>query len=137
MILEKDYEETNIELLVSIVNDIIEQNGYDAEEEGIGYINNYGHCRLLTPQCEPIEETLRWVLNGCKGRTKPTIEELVHKCKLEYKNKCMKFAWKYWCMIYDYFEDKPFEELHKVMEQFTNEEVYAITDYGKKSKGYA
>lgn len=64
--------------------------------------------------------------------------ELVIKAKKAFEKKEMNKAWYYWQMIYDELEgNENVHELHKAMELFSNEEVYGITDYGKRINGYA
>lgn len=63
------------------------------------------------------------------------MDELVKKCKAEYKNKNLKSAWNFWCRIYDKFE-KDTKGLFTQMSFFTNDEVYDITNYGKQINGY-
>lgn len=72
-------------------------------------------------------------------------QELVDKCKSAYANKDLKLAWELWEKLntivdkletIDIADDKGkkavWEEYHSYMGQFTNEEVYGITDYGKQ-----
>lgn len=75
-----------------------------------------------------------------------TYQELVDKCKNAYKNHDLKNAYQYWCDIhnklfnnldkYDKYDDKNrnkcYEEFYKYEKQFTDQEVYDITDYGKE-----
>lgn len=68
------------------------------------------------------------------------ILEMVINAKKAYKENDLKRAWKYWCKLYDTLNtdsEKNLREYHQSMELFTNEEVYDITDYGKKINGYA
>lgn len=66
------------------------------------------------------------------------ILELVVKAKKAFANNDLNEAYKAWSEIYDKSEGVNYMfELHKVMELFSNEEVYGITDYGKKLNGYA
>lgn len=71
-------------------------------------------------------------------------QELINKCKEAYKQINLEKAWKYWVEIYDKasskFEKceensnefyKAYEEFQNYMRQFTDDEVYTITDYGK------
>ena len=47
-------------------------------------------------------------------------------------------AYKAWSEIYEKLEGVNYMfELHRAMGLFSNEEVYGITDYGKKLNGYA
>ena len=73
-------------------------------------------------------------------------QELVDKCKKAYKKHDLHMAYKYWCDIHeillnklDKFDEydeenryKCYDEFHKYIEQFTSDEVYDITDYGKE-----
>ena len=73
-------------------------------------------------------------------------QELVNKCKQAYKDKNLRNAWKYWEEIYnisdkkldnlDLTDDKQrldvLKECQKYINQFTDDEVYEITNYGKK-----
>ena len=73
-------------------------------------------------------------------------QELVDKCKKAYIDKDMNLAYKFWCDIHDllnknldefdkYDEEnrhKCYQEFHDYMQQFTDDEVYKITDYGKE-----
>lgn len=82
-------------------------------------------------------------------------QELVDLCKKAYAEKDLESAYKYWSEIYDLFlptDEKEYNALsseerferfkmqQKYMDQFSDEEVYAITDYGKaqayKEMGY-
>lgn len=66
--------------------------------------------------------------------------------KKSYEDGDLATAWKNWCNIYNEVEkielsgaskDKLFLEYSRVMALFTDNEVYDITDYGKKINGYA
>ena len=63
------------------------------------------------------------------------MQNLVNKAKKAYKDKDLKSAGTYWNKIYDACPEpmtrQDYEEHNKYMRQFTNEEVYAITDYLK------
>ena len=73
-------------------------------------------------------------------------QELVDKCKKAYIDKDMNLTYKFWCDIHDlldknldefdkYDEEnrhKCYQEFHDYMQQFTDDEVYKITDYGKE-----
>lgn len=72
-------------------------------------------------------------------------QELVDKCKKAYADKDLKLAWQLWEELgkiidkldeIDIKDDEKrnaiFEEYHSYTEQFTNEEVFGITDYGKQ-----
>lgn len=73
-------------------------------------------------------------------------QELVDKCKEQYNNKDLEGACKTWSMIYDLLDEKlgkfdekddknrfgVYKEFNSYMEQFSNNEVYDITDYGKQ-----
>ena len=77
-------------------------------------------------------------------------KELIKNCKQAYKNNDLKLAYNYWCEIFDItfkkldelddFDDKNrfkvWKKHNKVMEKFTNDEVYRITDYGKRQAYY-
>lgn len=72
-----------------------------------------------------------------------TYQELVDKCKKAYKNHDMEKAYQYWSDIHDLLDEKLnkfdkyddtnrhkcYQEFHDYMQQFTDEEVYKITDY--------
>lgn len=72
-------------------------------------------------------------------------QELVDKCKQAYENNNLKLAYKYWCDIFDTTLDeldkcgrdddiktyKIWSKHNEYLKQFTNEQVYAITDFGK------
>lgn len=67
----------------------------------------------------------------------------VNECKEAFANGDMALAYDKWCKVHDItwpngianankgFQDKMFEIHSHCMENFTNEEVYAISDYGK------
>lgn len=69
-------------------------------------------------------------------------KELVELCKNSYKENNLQLAYKYWCEIYELHSVKNFNseeektksmiQLYKTLELFSDEEVYKITDYGKK-----
>lgn len=73
-------------------------------------------------------------------------QEIVNACKSAYKNKDMGLAYKFWCDIHDLLNKKLdefdktddenrhkcYQEFHDYMKQFTDDEVYSITDYGKE-----
>lgn len=73
-------------------------------------------------------------------------QELVNKCKKAYKKHDLHTAYKYWCEIHDillnkldkydkYDEEnvnKCYREFNDYIKQFTDDEVYDITDYGKE-----
>lgn len=71
-------------------------------------------------------------------------EELVCKIKKAYLDKDLKNAHKYWCEMYDLLDSKLnetddevkryeyYKEFNSYMDKFSNDEVYDITDYGKK-----
>lgn len=72
-------------------------------------------------------------------------QELVDKCRKAYADKNLELAWKLWEDIHtiiceldtiDIADDEKrkavWEKYHSYMEQFTNDEVYGITDYGKQ-----
>ena len=67
------------------------------------------------------------------------MQNLVDKCKQAYANKNLEEAGKYWGKIYDVVpspsEHIDFKLHQNYMKQFTNEEVYGITDYLKKKAG--
>lgn len=76
-------------------------------------------------------------------------QNLVKLCKQAYSKKDLSSAYKYWEMIYEVLDKKLnnidinnkeerfkcYEEYNNYMKQFTNKEVYDITDYGK-AKAY-
>ncbi len=73
-------------------------------------------------------------------------QELIDKCKKAYTDKDMDLAYKFWCDIHDLLDNKLnefdkyddenrhkcYQEYHDFMQQFTDDEVYTITDYGKE-----
>ena len=73
-------------------------------------------------------------------------QELVDKCKKAYIDKDMNLTYKFWCDIHDLLDKnldefdkydkenrhKCYQEFHDYMQQFTDDEVYKITDYGKE-----
>lgn len=73
-------------------------------------------------------------------------QNLVDKCKKAYKEKDLTSAYKFWEKIYDILDErlnkfdiendeernKCYQEFNKYMKQFTDDEVYTITDYGKQ-----
>ena len=73
-------------------------------------------------------------------------QELVNACKKAYTDKDMGLAEKFWCDIHDLLQEKLdkfdkyddenrhkcYQEFHDYMQQFTDDEVYTITDYGKQ-----
>lgn len=75
-------------------------------------------------------------------------QELVNKCKQAYKEKNMLVASQLWKELYNLLDSKLdnttdentriefFKEHSKYMEQFTNDEVYDITDYLKRQYYY-
>lgn len=66
------------------------------------------------------------------------ILELVVKAKKAFADNNLDEAYEAWCEIYDKLEEVNYMvEFHKAMELFSNDEVYGITDYGKKLNGYA
>lgn len=76
-------------------------------------------------------------------------QNLVELCKQAYSKKDLSSAYKYWEMIYEVLDKKLskidinneedrfkcYEEYNSYMKQFTDKEVYDITDYGK-AKAY-
>lgn len=67
----------------------------------------------------------------------------VIKIKELYAANKLTDAWKVWCELYDEFDsikendsEKSYIEEHETMKLFTNEEVYDITDEGKRITGY-
>lgn len=76
-------------------------------------------------------------------------QNLIKLCKQAYSKKDLSSAYKYWEMIYEGLDKKLnnidinneeerfkcYEEYNSYMKQFTNKEVYDITDYGK-AKAY-
>lgn len=66
------------------------------------------------------------------------ILELVVKAKKAFDDNNLDEAYEAWSEIYEKLEGVNYMfELHKAMELFSNDEVYGITDYGKKLNGYA
>lgn len=63
----------------------------------------------------------------------------VTECKEAFAKGDLAKAYSLWCKIYEEFDDDQ-EGLFKAMTEFTNEEVYGITDYGRekyyREKGY-
>ena len=73
-------------------------------------------------------------------------QNLVDKCKKAYKEKDLTSAYEFWGKIYDILDErlnkfdiendeernKCYQEFNKYMKQFTDDEVYTITDYGKQ-----
>lgn len=73
-------------------------------------------------------------------------QELVNACKKAYADKDMNKALEYWEKMYDLLDEKKskfdktdekniyacFSEFDSYMKQFTDDEVYTITDYGKE-----
>lgn len=73
-------------------------------------------------------------------------QDLVDKCKKAYKEKDLTSAYEYWEKIYDILDErlnkfditndeernKCYQEFNKYIKQFTDDEVYTITDYGKQ-----
>lgn len=76
-------------------------------------------------------------------------QNLVELCKQAYNKNDLSSAYKYWGMIYEVLDKKLskidinneedrfkcYEEYNSYMKQFTDKEVYDITDYGK-TKAY-
>lgn len=76
-------------------------------------------------------------------------QNLIKLCKQAYSKKDLSSAYKYWEMIYEVLDKKLnnidinneeerfkcYEEYNSYMKQFTDKEVYDITDYGK-AKAY-
>lgn len=76
-------------------------------------------------------------------------QEIVNACKKAYADKDMNKALEYWEKMYDLLDEKKskfdktdekniyacFSEFDSYMKQFTDDEVYSITDYGK-AKAY-
>ena len=72
--------------------------------------------------------------------------ELVDKCKKAFKENDLTSAYEYWVKIYDLLDEKLnqydktdeknrfvcYDEFNKCMREFTDDEVYKITDYGKE-----
>lgn len=70
-------------------------------------------------------------------------QELVNKCREEYYKSDLASAYKYWEEMFNVLDEKInaneskdnyniFCEFNEYMKQFTNDEVYKITDYGKQ-----
>lgn len=71
-------------------------------------------------------------------------QETIDKCKKAYKEHNLNLANQYWEKLYEILDSKlenannledrqnVYSEHFKYMQQFTNEEVYKITDYGKE-----
>ena len=71
-------------------------------------------------------------------------QEIIDNCKKAYKEHNLRLAYQYWVQMYDTLEKKLnkattekerqslYGEYFKYMEQFVDNEVYDITDYGKK-----
>lgn len=73
-------------------------------------------------------------------------QELVNVCKKAYADKDMNLAYKFWCDIHDILDKKLdefdkydeenrfkcYKEFQDYMKQFTDDEVYRITDYSKQ-----
>ena len=68
-------------------------------------------------------------------------QEIIGKCKQAYSNKNLSSAYKYYIELYKEFDknldnikdkQKCYQDFYKILEQFTNEEIYSITDYGKR-----
>lgn len=73
-------------------------------------------------------------------------QTLVNECKKAFKSNDLKGAYKYWCDIHDILDKKLdkidryddnsrykcYQEFHDYMEQFSDDEVYTICDYGKR-----
>ena len=65
------------------------------------------------------------------------IKDFVNKSREAFSQGDMKTALGYWIYIYDEFDkSEDFLELREAMSKFTDEEVYAITDYYKEITGY-
>ena len=72
------------------------------------------------------------------------MNNLVKKCKEAYRSNNLDLAGKYWAEIYEKYapsikEDEKtryekYEKLNKLMSDFTDEEVYDITDYLKEQE---
>jgi len=77
-----------------------------------------------------------------------TYQELVNACKSAYERKNMRDAYEYWKQLHNLLEEKQnaydttddenrfkcFSEFEDYMRQFTDEEVYKITDYGREQE---
>lgn len=72
-------------------------------------------------------------------------QELIDKCRQAYKDNNMVSAYHYWEQIYDLLDNKleeckedgeqrwkVYAEYYNSINQIPNQEVYDITDYGKK-----
>ena len=73
-------------------------------------------------------------------------QELIDKCKKAYKDNILGLSYKYWCDSYDILDKrlsefdlyddenryKCYQEFNNYIKQFTDEEVFRITDYGKQ-----
>ena len=69
-------------------------------------------------------------------------QQLVDTIKYEYANSNIAKAWEYWKELFELYntpstasdEQRMADcvELHSFLQQITNEEVYAITDYGNR-----
>lgn len=68
---------------------------------------------------------------------KETANNLVEKAKECFHNGDVKNAAKAWCKIYNLYENshsmEDVSELHSVMARFTDNEVFGITDYLRRS----
>lgn len=72
---------------------------------------------------------------------KKKAQQFVDVIKNEYNNSNIDKAWKAWCELFALYDTPSTAsdeqrmadcvELHSFLQQITNEEVYAITDYGK------
>lgn len=72
---------------------------------------------------------------------KEKAQQFVYTIKNECSNLNIDRAWNAWCKLFDLYNTPPTAsneqrmadcvELHDFLQQITNEEVYAITDYGK------
>lgn len=67
-------------------------------------------------------------------------QELIDLCKQAYNNKDLSSAYEFYKQLYQAFNKKLsitldkqecYQEYFKALEQFTNEQIYKITDYGK------
>lgn len=86
-----------------------------------------------------------WVLYERGRGVNMEYQNLVKLCKQAYSKKDLSSAYKYWEMIYEVLDKKLknidinneeerfkcYKEYNDYMKQFTNKEVYDITDYGK------
>lgn len=69
-------------------------------------------------------------------------QQLIDAIKYEYVNSNIAKAWEYWKELFALYDTPPTAsdeqkmadciELHSFLQQITNEEVYTITDYGKR-----